>query len=899
MMPFDPASPEPILLTRRVADSGAVASPAKLPYRNLRRFGWILLSLLILVVLAFTLIRLWTHQALRGSLPQIDGSLSIAGLSAPVTVQRDSHGVPHIRAASLDDLVLAQGFVTAQDRLFQMDLLRRHAAGELAEILGANLLIHDRTQRTLQLRAAADRVVAALPADQLHYLELYARGVNDSIELQRAHLPLEFRILRYKPAPWTPRDSLLVGLAMFEDLTNTFPVKLSREAIAAHLSPELVDDLYPVGSWRDHPPTQPAVDLTAPQQSIPDIPLDESQTRLTKPATPATNPGDPEPALSLPKGLDSETWDRSATASTSSAHDLLALQQSLRNPVCEGCLAGSNNWVVAGSRTASGKPLLSNDMHLAHSVPGIWYEADLESPASTGEFHAAGVSLPGLPFIVVGHNSHIAWGFTNLGADVQDIYIEQLRGSGQSEQFLASDGSWQPVLHQTEVIHVHNGHDVTLDVAATRHGNTITPILSSLLPSEKRPLSLRWTIYDPATLDTPLLSINSATDWTSFLAAFSTFGGPAQNVVYADDQGHIGYHAVGYIPVRGSLAQPTPLTSVPVAVDTAHEWSGYIPFDKLPQAFDPPNGVLATANARVAPEGYPYPITLDWAAPYRNERIWKVLLGRDHLTPADMLALQTDIYSDLDHDVAQRLAYAIDHSGTKDRRLHQAADLLRNWDGNVTADSPAAPIAIAARNALWALILAPRLTPATSPSSQSGPGEPLWQLYSWGEKSYAGEQIIMHTPDRWLPSTYHNWDELLTAAVARGLASTNAPADLTHWSEGKSHPVEIEHPVFTHVPLHNLLIGLPIGTGVQPQSGDTTTVKQVDRSFGPSERLTADLGNLDNSTLNLVLGESGNPASPWFLDQWPAWYKGTTFPMPFSAEAVRSATTHTLTLTPN
>jgi penicillin amidase len=875
MIPSDSPSPEPILLTRRPITASDRA-PKRRPRRPLRRrilsfFAIAIPLVLIAVLVAFFAARHWAQQAMIDSLPQIDGSLNLAGISAPAYVQRDAHGVPHIRARSLDDLIVAQGFVTASDRLFQMDLLRRHAAGELAEILGPSLLLHDRTQRILQIRAAADRAVSALSPDQLHYLQLYARGVNASIELQRSSLPLEFRVLRYQPAAWTARDSILIGLVMFEDLTNTFPVKLSREAIAAHLSPDLVADLYPVGSWRDHPPAQAVIDLTAPQQNIPDIPLDESQTRLARPSlTPA------------------------------SAHDLLALQQSLRNPLCEACTAGSNNWVVSGSRTASGKPLLSNDMHLGHNVPGIWYQADLYAPSDNGEFHVAGVSLPGLPFIIVGHNAHIAWGFTNLGADVQDIYMEQLRGSGSSEQFLSPDGTWQPVLHQTELIRVHNAPDVTLDVIATRHGSGITPLISPLLPSEKRALSLRWTIYDPATITPPMLAINSATDWASFTAAFSTFGGPAQNVVYADDQGHIGYHAVGYIPIRGSITSPSPLSPVPTpASDTTHEWAGNIPFDQLPQAFDPPSGVLATANARITPDGYNFPITLDWASPYRNERIWKVLQSRDHLKPADMLALQTDIYSDLDHDIAQRLAYAIDHSTTTDRRLRQAADLLRNWDGTVTADSPAAPIVVAARNALWPLILTPKLGTSTASSPMEGDNEPLWQLYSWGEKGFAGEQIIMHAPVRWLPSNYSNWDELLTAAVLRGLTTANAPTDLTRWTQGIAHPIDIEHPIFSRSPLLSLVIGMRTGTGVRPQSGDTATVKQVDRTFGPSERFTADFSDLDNSTLNLVLGESGNPASPWFMDQWPAWYNGTTFPMPFSPDAVRSAMAHTLTLTPN
>ena len=866
---YEPEASEPARLLHRPLDEEFVSTRPRLRTPLFIKTVAVLIPLfLVLTVVAFFAARHWTRQAMRDSLPQLDGTLSIAGLSAPVTVQRDAQGIPHIRAASLDDLIIAQGYVTAQDRLWQMDALRRYVSGDLAEVFGASMVPHDRLQRILQIRAAADRAFAVFPPEQMRWLELYARGVNASMEAQRAHLPIEFRLLRYQPAPWTPRDTIAVGIVLFQDLTTSFPQKLNREALTAKLPPELLADLYPVGSWRDHPPAQPPIDLTAPQENIPDIPLDESQSKLTKP----TNPG-------------------------ASTNDLLTLQQILKTPTCDGCRAGSNNWTVSGAHTASGKPLLSNDMHLTHSVPGIWYEADLEAPTPSGsDFHVTGVSLPGVPFIIVGHNDHVAWGFTNLGADVQDVYIEHLRGTGESTEFESPDGAWHPVLHQTETIHVRGRKDVTFDVPATQHGNIITPIISGIFPTETRPLSLNWTIYDPANISASLLYIDSAADWPSFTSAFSTFGGPAQNVVYADDQGHIGYHAVGKIPLRGNPIQPTPISPVPVdALDATQAWTSYIPFDQLPQSFDPPNGILATANARVTPDGYAFPITSNWGAPYRNERIWKVLSDRalatkDHLTPADMLALQTDVYSELDHVIAQRLAYAIDHSTTKDKRLHQAADILRNWDGNVDAEASAPAVVNATRDALWPLLLNPHLGPDPGTSAA---------LYTWGEKPYAEEQLIMHTPARWLPKNYANWDELLTDAVNKGLLTARAPFDLSKWQYGKAHAVGIEHPIFIQSPIFQRILGLPIGTGIQPQSGDGTTVKQVGRTFGPSERFTADLSDLDHSTLNLVLGQSANPISPWFLNQWPAWYKGTTYPLPFTKPAVDAATTHILTLTPH
>jgi penicillin G amidase len=849
----------------------------------------IILSSLVIItaIVGLVIARHWVRQTMSDSLPQLDGAVAIPGLSAPVTIQRDNHGVPHIRAASLDDLVLAQGFVTAQDRLWQMDALRRHAAGTLAEILGPSLIAHDRLQRTLQIRAAADRAIATLPPDQLHLLERYAAGVNASIAMQSAHLPLEFRLLRYQPEPWTPRDTLLIHLAMFQDLTTSFPSELNREALTARLPQHLVADLYPVITWRDHPPTQPIIDLTAPQQNIPDVPLDESQTKLNKPSL-----------------------------HTASPSDLITLQQTLRNPVCENCFAGSNNWVVSGAHTATGKPLLANDMHLAHNIPGIWYQADLEAP----NLHVTGVSLPGAPFIIVGHNDHVAWGFTNLGAQVQDVYIEHLRGTGPNAEFESNDGTWHPILRQQETIHVKGNKDVVLEIPATKHGTAITPIISGILPTERRALSLRWIIYDPSNITPSFLDIDTATDGASLVSAFSSFGGPAQNVVYADDQGHIGYHAVGHIPLRGSENVPSPISPVPVdALDTTQDWAGLIPYDKLPQAIDPPNGILATANNRVTPDDYPYPINIDWGSPYRNQRIWKVLTDKsisthNKLTPADMLALQTDVYSDVDHVIAERLAYAIDHA-TKpefahDKRLHQAADLLRAWNGNVEADSAAAAIVVAARATFWPLLLNPQLTPSPNPQpnapadskaqtkSAKDKSIPAAALYNWFNKPYAEEWLIMHTPSRWLPKDFATWDDLLTKAVDDSLRIANAPADLSTWRYGQFQPVDIEHPVYGQSALLQRLIGVPTGTGVQLQSGDDVTVKQVGRTFGPSERFTADLSNFDHSTLNLVLGQSGNPLSPWFMDQWPAWYHGTTFPLPFTNSAIDASTTHTLTLNP-
>jgi penicillin amidase len=790
----------------------------------------------------------WLHRAMIASLPVLDGSLKLTGLTAQVTVRRDGHGVPHIEAANQDDLLLAQGYVTAQDRLWQMDVLRRNAAGELAEILGPSVLEHDRAQRVLQFRNVAERVYRSLPEADRHRYEQYARGVNLFIDQNSAqngdHLQAEFRTLRYRPKPWAGSDCVLIGLNMVLSLDSHWDTKLSRERVASRLhDSKLEADLYPVGSWRDQPPTAAVADMTQPHPApvLDDEDTDQTQTQVHAPIT------------------DSE--------------DFRALRRSMGLPECDGCASGSNNWVIAGKHTASGKPLLSNDMHLGLTVPNIWYMADLNAPG----LHVAGVTLPGVPLVIAGHNEHVAWGFTALYADVQDLYVEKLDGKGN---YAGPQGDWLPLAHATETIKVRWSKDVKVDVQLTAHG----PLLTPMLKKETRPIALHWTLYDPALAAIPLYEMNTAQDWQHFSGALAAWCFPTQNLVYADDAGHIAYHAIGKVPLR-----PAGLVGVPIQ-DTAHEWQGYIPFDELPYSVDPPSGLLATANSRVTPNDTKFPLTLEWPDPYRAERVYKDLRGRDNLKREDMLAVETDIYSEVDQELAHRFAYAIDHTASADARLKQAADLLRSWDGRMSSDSAAASIILRARQAFWPLVLEPKL------------GSDL-QSYSWGESNFAEEEIIMHgssssansgTPSPWLPAGYADWDALLTEAVRRGFDLGKAPADLAKWSYGSWHVVDLEHPVFQLLPLAKGWSG----TGEQPLSGDTTTIKQVGRAFGPSQRFTMDWSAPDASTENIALGESGDPASPWFKDQWPAWYSGTTFPLPFTAPAVAAQTSHTLRLVP-
>ncbi len=813
----------------------------------LRIFLWLLLVVLLLVAGAVG----YAYYVAHCALPQLDGQLQVAGLGAPVTVTRDSHGVPTIEAATLEDLFFAQGYVTAQDRLWKMDVMRRFAGGELSEVLGEDTLNLDREQKILGLRAMARKSIESASPRDRSYFEAYARGVNAYIGTQRKRLPIEFRILGYVPKPWTSEDSVVIGNQMTKDLNyHYFYDALAREKVLAKLGPELTADLYVNRSWHDRPPTVMREAVNEPDSNHGNSDDEDDDS----PDTSVTQKNIPANALADSPGLDP-------------------------------AVNGSNDWVVSGAHTVTGKPLLSNDMHLGHQMPNLWYEAHLRC----GTFDVAGVTLPGVPYVIVGHNQRVAWGFTNVGPIVTDIFIESFNAQGAYQ----TPKGWVQPEHRPEVIHVKGKPDVNIDVKITRHG----PIITELVPGETRSLALRWTLYEG--LRIPFFDIDAAQNWEEFTKAFSQLDAPGQNVVYADVDGNIGYHTTGKIPIRASGDGSLPVSGA----DDAHEWTSYIPFDKLPNVYNPPSGIIATANGRIAPDGYKYSISTEWEAPWRTERIYHVLESGRKFSPADMLALQTDIHSEATQFAAERLVYAVDHAAKPSARAKQAADLMRSWDGRMLAASAAPTITENAIGELRRLLLEPKLGTAPPQASKDADSELYketqknavdWKTYTWLQRSVWMENILLHRPKRWLPEKYPNYDELLTAAVEAAVNHPQAPKDLASWRWGTFNAVEIQHPILGKIPL----IRNWSGPGVKEQSGSGYTVKAVTKFHGPSERFTANLADLDQSTLNTVTGQGGNFLSPYYMDQWKAWYEGTTFTLPFSPKAVDDAKAHRLLLQP-
>lgn len=865
-----------------------MASPTLAPSRTR---GGLALKIILVVFLVLLLVPVivcgWFYIAAHRALPKLDGSLQVPGLKASVTVVRDQHGVPHITAASMQDLLFAQGFVTAQDRLWEMDMTRRYGYGELSEILGADYVKTDRVQRIIGLREVAKRAAAEMSPEERALADSYTQGVNAFIDSVRGHLPIEFRILGYSPKAWTIEDSLVCGATFSEMLNLGYAYDLvRRERVEAKVPPEIATDLFPTTSWRDHPPVQnePEIEVQ-PELPDPDVlrrqyereqKLEQRRQQKSSPLPTSRSRG----ARQTHAAFDLRDWkseienQKSEMALTSAP----MLDSEGREPRAESrsdeqlapsdvFTPGSNNWVVSGEHTVTGKPLLSNDMHLEHHIPNIWYEVHLTS----GDFDVAGVSAPGIPFVIEGHNARIAWGFTNLNPASVDLYVETFNASGEYQ----TPSGWLKPQSRHEVIQVKKSAPVELDVLTTRHG----PIVSEIVPGgEPRKLALRWVVYEPHTLTLSLFrQMGSAANWDDFREALKGFASPGQNVVYADVDGHIGYQATGWVPVRkkGDATKPVPGNT------DDYEWNGYLTLDQMPHVFDPQSGIIATANNRTAPDNWPYLVSNQWYSPNRVDRIFRVLHSGKKFSAADMLALQTDVYSSFDQFLANQFVYGVDHSSKATARAKQAAELMRGWKGQLSTDSAAATIELACRVKLQRLLLENVLGAD-------------WREYRGTLQTVWLENTLQRRPPRWLPKKYANWDDLLAAAVDWGVNDPDAPKNLADWKWGKASPLYIQHPIFGRIPLLNRISG----PGLVEQSGGSYTVKQVGRGFGPSQRFTADLANLDASTMNIVTGEGGSLFSPYYLDQWQAWYRGTTYSLPFSTSEVTNNRAHELRLVP-
>lgn len=705
-------------------------------------------------------------------LPETSGEI-VAPVSAKATIERDALGVPHIGGATWQDAIFLQGYATAQDRMWQMDALRRLASGELAEIVGKAAIESDQESRRLRLGQIADEAERSMPEADRAVLVAYARGVNYFLETHRGRLPLEFTLLNYDPRPWRVRDSILAGLQMYRTLTTSWKEKFEKLHMQERGDAAKVNFLFP------------------PRTGF-----------------------EPQP--------------------------------------------GSNAWAVAGERSSTGKPILANDPHLEFGLPSTWYMVHLRA----ADLNVSGVSLPGVPAVIIGHNANIAWGITNLGFDVQDLYRESL--DTQTGRYVFN-GHLEQARLEREAVAVKGARTIEAATWVTRHG----PIF---VTDENRQYALRWTAADPGTFQFPFLELDRAGDWKEFTAAISRFPGPGQNFVYADTAGNIGYHATGRLPIRKQGCEGD------LPVDGASgecEWDGMIPFDELPQFFNPAPGEIVTANQNPFPQDYRYPVNGRFATPHRAIEIRTLLDRRAKWEPRQMLEVQKDVYSIFSYFLARQIVSAWDTKKASDPVLKEAVDLLRSWNGQMEKGT-AAPMV--------ATLVFQQLRKAMAERASPGSGK----MYEFAMAPSVLEKLLRDRPKDWFP----DYDALLVKCLADALedGAKSQGSKVSRWDYGQFNSLTLVHPVGSQLPL----IGSYFNIGPVAMSGSSTTVKQTTKRMGPSMRMIVDLSNLDGSLQNITIGESGQRLSSHYKDQWSAYYGGTSFPMQFNKIDVQQ----TLTVNP-
>ncbi|GAA2473890.1 penicillin acylase family protein [Terrabacter carboxydivorans] len=854
---------------------------------RLKRARRIVLLVAVLVVMAVVAVGILAIGVVRQSFPDTTGQLSIEGLTSSVSVHRDAQGIPTIYADNASDLFRAQGFVSAQDRFFEMDLRRHVTAGRLSELVGSAGLESDKVIRTMGWRRVAEQELPKLAPETRQYLQAYADGVNAYIKKTESpeKMSLEYTVLArrnpgYRVEPWTPVDSLAWLKAMAWDLRGDYKDELARARMSRTTrSIKQINLLYPP------------------------YPVDRNQPILSEQDWQPSSASSDQAASPAPAALQAMRSAEGGSAVESAIASVDAVPVSLGR----GDGIGSNSWVVSGSRTTTGKPLLANDPHLSLAIPGIWGQVNLQcrTLSAACPFRVSGFTFSGLPGVVIGHNDKVAWGMTNLGPDVTDFYLEQVSGT----KYLR-DGRNIPLETRQETIKVAGGADVPLTVRSTLHG----PILSDVVPAidaagdrsvvrgapqtNRYAVSLAWTALTPGTTADAIFALNRATNWSDFRKAASLFSVPSQNLVYADTAGHIGYQAPGQIPIRRSATPGAPPGFWPSpGWDSQWDWKGYVPFNQLPNSFDPAEGFIVTANQAVTASPTPF-LTSEWDYGFRAQRIRTLLAATPKVSRETMSQIQGDTRNTYAPALVERLL-----SVQVDDFTAQAQRLLRDWDGSQPNDKSRDAASAAYYNAVWKYLL--QYTFDELPPDIAPDGGSRWMVVM--------EQLMKDPKNDW-------WDDKTTPGLTEGRdeilkrALVEARLDLARelgkvpatWRWGRLHQVDLKHPVMgaDGVPgiIQNLFdrndIELGGGNAIVNAYSWNASAPGYDVTSGPSMRMIVDLGNLDASRWVNSTGQSGHAYDDHYSDQVDAWAANETFAWPFTQTAVRDATDDELTLVP-
>ena len=767
-------------------------------------------------------------------------TLSISGLKEKVTVRRDDRAIPYIEAGNDADLYFAQGYVTASDRLWQMDLYRRVARGETAELFGKITLEEDRRWRRFGFSQIVEEAFRGFTPEYKAILENYARGVNAFIAtLDEKTLPVEFQVLKYKPSVWKATDSLVIGAILADGLSTTWQADVMRASFA-DLPKVKFDQLF----------------LEKTPIDVLVVGTDNFNRRDAK-----TQRG---------KELKFSQSFQNNSASQRLGGEILEFavrDEEIRKSSLERIgfyqefNAASNNWVVSGKRTLDGKPILANDPHLPASAPSIWYLSNLSAP----NMRVSGVTFPGVPGVVLGHNEYIAWGATNLGPDVQDLYVETFNDKNQYK----TPNGWETAKVRREEIKVRKNilspetETETLEVVETRNGVIITG-------QDNKKYALKWTARDPKNdAFEAFLLLNRAKNWNDFNAALKTYGGAAQNFIYADVKGNIGFHNGGKIPIRrtgdGSMSYD--------GATGGGDWTGVIPYEELPNSFNPPEGFIVTANQRIVGDSYKYFLSHLWASPHRARRIYQLLQANPKVTVNDTMDIQRDIFNISYSSFARELVKTESAS-------RETLDVLRGWDGKMAADSNAALLVGEIRTAFLNKILAANV------------GAERAKNYRWGLSSSFVDWLAEEKPSNWLPKEFANYKDLLMTAdkEARENLTKKYGADETKWLFGTAFKIRFNHPLAAAPLIGGVFAIEPIGqfgNGNTPNVGASVSMRHITVP-----------GNWDATRHGITLGASGNPNSPHYKDQLESWKTGNTPVFPFEKPAVEKAATNVVVMMP-
>jgi penicillin amidase len=831
-------------------------------HRTIRRVliavGVVTAFLLVLFVAGILLV--------RASFPRTRGTIQVPGLHSSVEVLRDTQGVPQIYATDTHDLFFAQGYVHAQDRFWQMDFWRHIGSGRLSEMFGESQLETDKFLRTLGWARVVREELAALDPESLAVLDAYAEGVNAYLAQRRGpSLSLEYAVLGlltpgYTPEPWTPLHSLTWAKAMAWDLGGNMKLELERAVLLRKLGPQRLAELFP-----PYPAENPVI-VAGPY---------------------AARTG-------------GYTYAAELEAALPALSRVGARMQTL-NTLLGGGLdgIGSNNWVVSGSRTTTGAPLLANDMHLAPRIPSIWYENGLHcepvSPACPLE--VVGYSFAGLPGVIVGHNRDIAWGVTNVGPDVQDLYLERLNPQN-SDQYEVN-GQWVDMTIVEETIQVAGSEPVLLTVRTTRHG----PILSDVdeaygglaaaqagATGESYAVALRWTALDPTSIVRSELHLDQAHNWDEFRAALRDWDVPSQNFIYADRIGNIGYQTPGRIPIRASGDGRLP---VPGWTD-AYDWTGYIPFEELPSAFNPPQGFIATANNAVVGAGYPYLITTDWDYGYRARRIVDLLEATPKISAEDFQRIHGDDFNAM----GPVLVPLIEKLEFDEQQSHfaETAHLLEGWDYQNRLDS--APAALF--NAFWRHLLLDTFGDELPPNWIPGGSQAFTVV----------RQLVQDPANAWWDdlrtSTLETRDDIFETALAEAVTEVEAQLgkDPARWTWGALHTITFENESLGRsgvAPIEALFNRGPFATAggssiVNATSWDPVLGYAV--NWVPSQRMIVDLADFDRTLAVHTTGQSGHAYHVNYIDMADAWRTIQYFRLPWTRAEVTALAAQRLVLEP-